>query len=411
MLKYLQLEELDINWRVVMIKKLRNKISLIILLSVSIPLLLIISFYTYSYYDNTIKSTTLLIDRIYGDNKNPSIKDNNIDILNIDGIYLVNIKDSEVLKSSENIDEVIEKYALEAYNKNTNRGIIGDYIYQKRKEVKKEDGTDLILIESSNQIHKIHLVFILSFCSFLLTTILIYIIARKIAKSITKPVEESFIKQKEFISDASHELKTPLAVISANADVLEQEMGKNKWLTYIQNETDNMSKLISELLLLSKLENTNNIRIPEEFNISDYIELVISSFESMAYEKEVSITTNIESNIITNNFNKNDILHILSTLVDNAIKHTSSNNKIIVDLKKHKDYIIIEVKNEGEPIPTSDRDKIFERFYRVDKSRNRQEKRYGLGLSIASSIVNRYSGTISVDCKNGLTIFTVKLPI
>ena len=192
---------------------------------------------------------------------------------------------------------------------------------------------------------------------------------------------------------------------------MESEIGNNKWLKYIQNETDNMGKLISELLLLTKIENVDKLREPEKFNMSDHIELIVSSFESMAFEKNVKIESNIEKNIVTNTFNKDDITHILSTLIDNGIKHTEEKKKVIVELIKSNNKIIINVKNKGEEIPISEREKIFDRLYRKDKSRNRNEKRYGLGLSIAKATVLKNNGTIQVDYKDGYTIFKVELPI
>ena len=240
---------------------------------------------------------------------------------------------------------------------------------------------------------------------------LVYILSRKIATLIVKPVDDTFNKQIDFISDASHELKTPLAVIQANTDVLEGEIGKNKWLSYIQNETDNMSRLINELLLLTKIENIDKLREKEKFNISNHIELIVSSFESIAYEKKVKIETDIEKDINSENFSKDDITHILSTLIDNAIKHTEEKKKVIIELKRIKDKLLINIKNKGQEIPVSEREKIFDRFYRIDKSRNRNEKRYGLGLSIAKATILKNNGTISVDYKDGYTIFTVELPL
>jgi signal transduction histidine kinase len=111
------------------------------------------------------------------------------------------------------------------------------------------------------------------------------------------------------------------------------------------------------------------------------------------------------------NGNKEDIEHIVSTLLDNAIKHTESSKEVIVELNKDKNNVILQVKNMGDPIPESEREKIFERFYRVDKSRNRNEKRYGLGLAIAKSIVQKYKGNIEVSYKNEFTIFKVTIPI
>ena len=216
--------------------------------------------------------------------------------------------------------------------------------------------------------------------------------------------------RKSFISDVSHELKTPLAVIEANADVLENEVGDNKWLTYIQNETDSMDKLINELLLLAKMENVDDIKSYEIFDVSNQIEMCASVFESMAYEKKVKIKTNIQKDIKLNG-NKQDIEHIVSTLLDNAIKHSEEGKDVSVEVVKEKNNIVLHIKNYGEPIPENQKDKIFERFYRVDKARNRNEKRYGLGLAIAKSTVLKYKGKIEVECKEGVTCFKVIIPI
>lgn len=187
-----------------------------------------------------------------------------------------------------------------------------------------------------------------------------------------KPVEETIEKQKQFISDASHELKTPLAVIEANVDVIETQNGKSKWLTYIQSEISSMDKLINNLLLLAKTDNMSQLKQTETFNLSEEVNLVSSMFESMAYEKKISIQYNVQDNIKFNG-NKEDIKQILSVLIDNAIMHTKENGKVIIELEKEKN-ITLQVKNEGEPIPEKERENIFERFYRVDKARNRKEK-------------------------------------
>lgn len=242
-----------------------------------------------------------------------------------------------------------------------------------------------------------------------LSLIIIYVVSKKVSEIIVKPVEDTLERQKQFISDASHELKTPLAVIQANADVLENEVGNNKWLTYIQNETDSMGTLINELLLLAKMENVDDIKNYEMINVSSKVEMCTSAFESMAYEKKVKIVINIQEDIKLNG-NKQDIEHIVSTLLDNAIKHSGEGKNINVELSKEKNNIILQIKNYGEPIPEEQKDKIFERFYRLDKARSRNEKRYGLGLAIAKSIVLKYEGKIEVECKNGITCFKVILP-
>lgn len=393
-----------------MIEKLRKKISLIVLFAISIPLLFTITLYTISYSNNIIKTNARLVDRFFGEPDRNSNMNHQMDVSEMDGIYSISISNGTIIQSSNNITDEIKEYAMNAANKKSDSGIIGNYIYNKRVREANRDLT-IILVESSSEINKIKFVIVSSVIVAGIGISFIYILSKKIARLIVKPVEETFNKQRDFISDASHELKTPLAVIQANSDVLEGEIGKNKWLTYIQNETDNMNKLIQELLLLTKIENIDKLREPEKFNMSNHVELIVSSFESMAFEKNVKIENKIQKEIITKNFNKDDITHILSTLVDNAIKHTEEKKKVIIELRKNKDKIIINVKNKGDEIPISEREKIFDRFYRIDKSRNRSESRYGLGLSIAKAIVLKNNGTITVDYKDGYTIFEVALPL
>ena len=395
-----------------MIKKLKQKIFLIIMLSLSIIIIGVIILYASLSYNNTLNTTVSMMNRfVDGDPKrNPIIiEDYKIKPeFNIEGLYRVIIQDSVIIHSTENSENnEIDEYALKILKRNNEKGIIDKYIYDVKKIDK--DTAIVSLIEDENTVWHIRRTIIFSVIISVVSLGVIYIIAKKLSKTIVKPVEETFEKQKQFISDASHELKTPLAVIEANADVLQDKVGENKWINYIQNEIESMNKLINELLLLAKIENVDNIKEHSEFNLSKQVQIILSMFESVAYEKGVSIESKIDEDI-TFNGNQEDIEHIVSTLTDNAIKHTESEKQIVVNLKKEKNEIIFEIKNMGEPIPEEEREKIFERFYRIDKSRNRKEKRYGLGLAIAKSIIEKYNGKIEVDYKDEFTIFKVIIP-
>lgn len=168
-----------------------------------------------------------------------------------------------------------------------------------------------------------------------------------------------------------------------------------------------MNKLVNDLLVLARMENTNTTN-NQKFDLSKEVQMSVSVFESMMYEKKNKLETNIAEGIEFIG-DKEDIKHIISIILDNAIKHTEENGKIIVNTSKEKSNIKIEIKNQGEPIPEEEREKIFERFYRVDKARNRSEKRYGLGLSIAKGIVEKYNGNIYATSKEGFTSFIVKI--
>ena len=392
-----------------MINKLRKKIFWIIQISLTIIILGIIIIFTSFSYKNTITSSTMIMERIEGISDKPkefieSKFDTNSFLIEIDGIYKIGIKDENITKESNGVTDEIRTYAKKVSNYIFEEGYIGNYIYKVRKFG--NNGKEIVLMENESAIKRLKITTISAFVIGFLGIFIIYIIAKKISETIVKPVEDSFEKQKQFVSDASHELKTPLAVIEANADVLQDEVGENKWIKYIQNEVQSMNKLVNDLLVLAKMESTNNINI-QKFDLSKEVEMSVAVFESLVYEKEIKLETSINKDIYING-EKEDIKHIISILLDNAIKHTKKDKKIIVNVQKEKSDIKIEVINEGEPILEEDREKIFERFYRVDKARNRNEKRYGLGLAIAKGIVEKYNGIISANSKDGFTSFIVR---
>lgn len=237
-----------------------------------------------------------------------------------------------------------------------------------------------------------------------LSILLAYLIARQIVL----PVEKSFEKQKQFISDAGHELKTPLTVIGANADLLESEIGDNKWLEYIRSETARMNGLVKSLLTLARMENTEPPdTVKSNFDISKTVEEMTMVFESVIYENELTLTTEIEPAVFLRG-SRDEIKQLVSILIDNAVKHCKKNGVITVSLKrgKNKNRVLLSVANQGDPIPENERSRIFERFYRADESRSGSENRFGLGLAIAKAITERHRGQISVDCRDGVTVFT-----
>lgn len=392
-----------------MIDKLRKKIFWIIQISLSVIILGIIILFTTFSYRNTIISSTMFMDRleVRMDSKEDKLREFSEEKNEryIEGVYKIDVNNNNVISKSDDVTDEIRNYAIEVSKRNSDEGYIGNYIYKVRKIG--INGKEVTLIESESTIKELKTTIIIAIVMGALGLVIIYIIAKKISKTIVKPVADSFEKQKQFVSDASHELKTPLAVIEANADVLQDKVGDNKWISYIQNEVQSMNKLVNDLLVLARMENTNTIN-SQKFNLSKEVQMSVSVFESMIYEKKIELETNINDGLEFNG-DKEDIKHIISILLDNAIKHTKENGKIIVNTLKEKGNVKIEVKNQGEPIPEEEREKIFERFYRVDKARNRNEKRYGLGLSIAKGIVEKYKGTIEANSKDGFTSFIVKI--
>jgi signal transduction histidine kinase len=250
----------------------------------------------------------------------------------------------------------------------------------------------------------------------LIMLIVIYFISIFFANRSIHPIKEAFDKQKQFIADASHELKTPLAVINTNVDVLlsnneDSIKNQSKWLYYIKSEVERMSTLTNSLLYLTQINYSDKKMIFTNFNLSEAIENVILTMEAVIFENNIFLNYDIEPNLIIHG-NIEQIKQVAIILLDNALKYTNSKGKVDVSLKRLHNNVILTVTNTGEGIPEEHINKIFDRFYRIDKSRARKSGGYGLGLSIAKAIIDEHNGRIFADSiLNVRTTFTVELPL
>jgi len=237
--------------------------------------------------------------------------------------------------------------------------------------------------------------------------VIFFFLSVYLARKIVNPLEESYQKQKQFISDAGHELKTPVSVVSANAEVLSREIGDNGWLQNIQYENERMGILVGQLLDLARTEDVTPQM--EHINLSRLVDGEVLPFESVAFEKGLMLNTNIISNISVVG-NSTQLKQIVSILLDNAIRHSKEQGEVRLSLIKEHGIAKLSVINRGDEIPEEQRTKIFERFYRVDAARNGEDKHYGLGLAIAKAIATSHKGHIEVNCFNGFVEFKVKIP-
>ena len=238
--------------------------------------------------------------------------------------------------------------------------------------------------------------------------VVFFFLSRFLAKKIVAPLEESYQKQRQFISDAGHELKTPVSVVSANAELLSRALGDNQWLQNIQYENERMGLLVGQLLDLARTEN-----VTPQMEYIDFSRLVAGEmlpFESVAFEKGLVLNSNI-TNGITVEGNSTQLKQLISILLDNAIRHSKPDGEVRLTLTKDHSIAEISVINKGDEIPAEHRERIFERFYRVDTARNGEDKHYGLGLAIAKAIVDAHHGHIEVNCYNGLVEFHVRMPM
>lgn len=238
--------------------------------------------------------------------------------------------------------------------------------------------------------------------------IVLFFLARYLANRIVAPLEESYERQKQFISDAGHELKTPVAVVNANAELLAREMGENQWIANIQYENERMSALITQLLDLARTENVQPQMEP--LDLSRLVWGEVLPFETVIYEAGLCLKTEISENLWVSG-NGTQLRQLTSILIDNALRHSGDGTEICLVLKKEKNFAALSVLNEGEEIPPEQRSRLFERFYRTDAARSGEDQHYGLGLAIAKAITEAHKGTIHVRCYDGKVEFTAKIPV
>ncbi len=245
--------------------------------------------------------------------------------------------------------------------------------------------------------------------------VIIFFISMYFANSAVQPIAKAWKNQKQFVADASHELKTPLSIIQANYDVLIDNQNETinhqmKWLGHIKIATDRMTKMITNLLELAKLDQANSQLEMKWIHISSMIEEMVFSMEATAREKDIKMTYSIEPQIMVKS-NSDKLKQLVMILLDNAYKYTDEKGKIDITLEQDKRTTIFCVRNTGKGIAKDDLPMIFNRFYRGDRSRHMEKNSFGLGLSIAKSITSELGGEIHASSEeNNWTTFTVKLP-
>ena len=325
--------------------------------------------------------------------------------------YSVAVSDNGEILAIDNSDRKLyedtelEKYALEIIEDKKTNGVKENLIYLTTNKdsytlVAFMDNT--IMQESMTSLFRYTLVF------GSIAIIALFFVAVSLARRIVKPLEESYQKQKQFISDAGHELKTPVSVVNANAELLAREIGENQWLANIQYENERMGKLVGQLLELAR---TENISVQtEHLDFSRLVGGETLPFESVAFENGLLLNCDIENGLFVDG-NGSQLKQLVSILLDNAICHGDCGKEVTLQLRKEHSYAKLSVVNDGDPIPPEQQEHLFDRFYRVDSARNGEDRHYGLGLAIAKAIVTAHKGKISVTCYDGKVEFSVLLPV
>ncbi|MDE7099144.1 MAG: HAMP domain-containing histidine kinase [Ruminococcus sp.] len=318
--------------------------------------------------------------------------------------FVIMTDENGVYLASHNNDELTEETAQEYINQildnKNNAGTTGNYSFYTKE---KTNGTVIVLSDRTAEINMMRKLKRTTWFVGIISIVFLSAGAYFLSGLIVRPLKDTFEKQKQFISDASHELKTPLTVISANADVLAGEIGDNKWLNYIQDQTERMNVLVNDLLSLTRLENKSSNFIQKEFNLSSAITNTALPFECQAFELNRNFVINIDENIFVFG-SEQHIKQMAGIFIDNALKYSKDGGTVRVSLTKEDGKAVLSVYNTGMGVKESEKYKIFERFYRSDESRNRSTGGYGLGLAIAKSIIDKHKFKIDVENHEGKSI-------
>lgn len=387
-----------------MFKSLRKKFIITAVGSVAVVitvLALALNFINFNKLEEKIDTTLLdasksqAITKIFSeDGDDLVITKNSTNPTDYNGFSIAKVdSDGEIIKAYRDDTLVSNHDALQnkveqALEKGGTSGFIGTYRFLK---VETEVGNLILFLNCQRELDSFE-----SFAKnsilisiFVIVSVLIMIIL--ISKKVIAPIQETYIKQKQFITGASHELKTPLAIISSNADVLEMENGNSKWTNNIHNQVDRLTSLVNSLVVFSRMEEKDAVE-RESFDLTEVLQSRIADFNELANFQKKYIVTNITSNL---NYygEKESIIQLMDILLENSIKYAPENSDILVSLEKNRKYAILKVSNKAD-VKKGDLSKVFDRFYRLDESRNSNIKGYGIGLSMAQLIAEKHKETI-----------------
>ena len=300
-----------------------------------------------------------------------------------------------------------EAYARKLYEENRESGFIENYKYAR---INKDGNVMYIFLDVGRELDAFYSFLTASIVISLAGSMLVFIMVLIFSSIAVRPVAQSYDKQKRFITDASHEIKTPLAIIDANAEVIEMIDGENEWTQSIRKQIKRLTALTEKLVYLSRMDEDGYKMQMESFDISQAAEDMTELFKTSSKARGITLKAETEEGL---NYygNEASIRQLISIMLDNALKYTDENGVIEVKLKAAGKNRILTFYNTVEEIEKGKLDFLFERFYRLDKSRNSETGGHGIGLSVAKAIVTAHNGKISAEYKDSVFTIRITLPL
>lgn len=301
------------------------------------------------------------------------------------------------------------EYAKTVWKKGKTQGFMKDYRYLVC-EYENESEVRIIFLDRGRELSNFNNLIITGLGVTALGLGAVFVLMVFLSARITRPFVENYEKQKRFITDAGHELKTPLTIIDADVEVLEMDMGANEWLSDIQSQSKRLAGLTNDLILLSRMEEGRTGTVMVDFPFSDMVEETVNAFQALAKTQNKTLASEIMP-MISMYGDEKALSRLVTILLDNAVKYSEDGGKIQVRLEKEKKRIRLSVSNTTNFISREHLEHLFDRFYRTDSSRNSQTGGYGLGLSIAAATVEAHKGKITASTEDEKSLMiTVILP-
>lgn len=322
--------------------------------------------------------------------------------LNSEGTAVsVNTGNIAAIKTSDAIT-----LGTDIYASGRTSGTTSDYRYQR---LSIDGQTMIIFLDCHKSLTNFRTFLWSSILVSLVGLVSVFILVIVFSKMVFKPVAESDRKQKQFITDAGHEIKTPLTIIDANTEVLEMTGGENEWTRSIRNQVRRLTELTAGLIALARLDEGCNRLQKMDFSLSDAVAETAQGFQALALTQDKTFTVNVPQGL-TYCGHESSIRQLTAILLDNALKYSPEGSTIRINLEHQGRGFKLTVYNTAPSVDTAGLEQLFERFYRADGSRNSQSGGYGIGLSIARAIVIAHKGKITASSDDGQSLtFTVIL--
>ena len=305
-------------------------------------------------------------------------------------------------------DTAVE-YAHQAIDSGKERGFVHDYRYIIKAE---NERIRLTFLDCGRKLNSFQVSLSASIIMAAAGYVIFFFVLLFFSGRIIRPITESYEKQKRFITDAGHEIKTPLTIIKADVDVLEMDCGENEWLDDIRKQTQRLASLTNDLVYLSRMEEAEDNMAMIQFPFSDVVSETAASFQALAQTQNKNFHCQVQP-LLSLNGNEKAIRQLVNILLDNALKYSPAEGEVSLTAEKQGHQLRMTVYNSTtEPIQKDNLHLIFERFYRMDSSRSTQTGGYGIGLSVAKAIVSAHGGKISASSSDGKSLkISVTFPV